>query len=412
GKAAAGETAEGAEGAKAASDAKARAGESAEASKAGSPLDRSSLERAAGHMARASDAMRSGDASRARSEASRAREALEDAAARGRDALERLRALKDLSHLKAEQDSTKEKAEAIAKRMEESPPLVSSPEGGVPGRPDVEKAAGDMGSASENLAGGRPGRASRSQKNAIDGLRSAREKVEEALEALQRAFRDRLLAYLRDRFQRMLIEQRAVSRETKSLDLKLRALRVASASAATPVDPELDRGDRQLAQSLSQREGRISLLADDVLDVLAEDGTTLVFPGIVEEVQRDVLDVAALLARIETGERTQYLQSHIASAIEDILRALEEAQRSPPPPDPSRGRSSRSGAGPLLPLSAELRMVRALEARVCERTRAFDEARPGDPLDPESKLRLDAISKKQKEVERMLRRLAEAAGER
>ncbi len=146
--------------------------------------------------------------------------------------------------------------------------------------------------------------------------------------------------------------------------------------------------------------------------MLAEDGTTLVFPGVVEELKRDILAAAALLGRVEVGERTQYIQGQIEAAIEDILRALEEAQRRPPPPNPNQGRDSRSGAGPLLPLSSELRLVRALQVRVNERTRAFDLARPEKELSPEAKIELESIRAKQAEVERMLRKLAQAVGER
>jgi hypothetical protein len=199
-----------------------------------------------------------------------------------------------------------------------------------------------------------------------------------------------------------------VTRDTRSLDLKLRALQ---ASSSAPV--EIDRKDRQVSEALASRENGVAGLADDVLDLLSEDGTTLVFPGVVGEIKDDIVNVAGLLSRIQTGERTQYIQSQIERALEEILKAIEMAQRSPPPPNPSQGRQSKSGAGPLLPHSVELKLVRTLQLRVNERTQTFDlQRKPDAALDSEDKLQLGAISKKQREVEGMLRKLGQAAGER
>jgi tetratricopeptide (TPR) repeat protein len=389
-------------------------------------LDRKMLEKAEQAMGDAEQAMKGADRGRASSKTKEARAALEEAVASGREQLEKLRADREWKKLQEDQDRTKTEAEAIAERMQTPAPLVQSPEGGVPGQSDVQAATQDMQEATSELGAERPRRASRKQADSLDKLKEGRGKTEEALEELQRALRERLLAYLREKFTKMLAEQRAVTRETRSLDLKLRALKAvqgagtpsdpapgsdpAPSAAASAEGPEIDRKDRQIAEALAAREAGIGVLADDVIDLLSEDGTTLVFPGVVEEVKRDIANVSGLLSRIETGERTQHIEREVEVAIEEILKALEQAQRSPPPPNPSQGRQSRSGAGPLLPLSAELKMVRSLQARVNERTKVFDLARKPD-LGAEDKLQLHAIQKKQKEVETMLRKLRAAAGE-
>ena len=377
-----------------------------------SVLDKKSLERAEVAMSGASEGLRGNDPSRSSTKATEARTALEEAIAQSREKIERLRAQRDFPNLQKEQDRTKTDTDALAKRMEETPPLIAPADSGVPGREDVEAAAGDMQKSSKDLGQGQAGKASKSQAQSLNKLRKGREKAEETLEELQRALRERLLAYLREKFTKMLNEQRAITRETKSLDLKLRALRAAASAAGAASDPEIDRKDRQLAENLSSREMGLTAIADDVIDLLEEDGTTLVFPGVVVEVKGDVTNTSGLLARIETGEKTQRVQGEIEAALEDILKALETAQRSPPPPNPNQGRSSKSGAGPLLPLSSELKMVRALQARVNERTQVFDANRKdAATLAPEEKLQIGLIQTKQKEVEDMLRKLREAVGE-
>ncbi|HVR73656.1 MAG TPA: hypothetical protein VMT52_04965 [Planctomycetota bacterium] len=378
-------------------------------------LERKALERAEKAMAAARDAMEKGAVKEAGAKATEARSALEEAALAGKETLERLRARREWKKLKEEQEGTREDAEKIAARMQEAPPLVSTPEEGVPGKSDVEAAARDMQEASGSLGQGKAGKASKSQADSLDKLKTGREKTEAALEELQRALRERILAYLREKFTRMLNDQRVVSRETKSLDLKLRALRAAASADFPPgsaAPASIDRKDRLTAESLSARESAIAVLAEDVIDLLEEDGTTLVFPGVVVQIQGDLTNVSGLLSRIETGNRTQHIQREIEVSIEEILKALETAQKSPPPPNPNQGRSSKSGAGPLLPLSSELKMVRSLQKRVNERTTAFDLARKGDAaLSPEEKLQVHAIAKKQGEVEDMLRKLKTAARE-
>ncbi len=378
-----------------------------------SVLDKKALARAEKAMASAEDAMAKADAPRASARTSEARAALEESVLAGKEKLERLRAQRNFKSLEEAQDTTKKETDLLAGKMQETPPLVATPEGNVPGQSEVQAASGDMQEASQSLGQGKAGKASRSQAESLDKLGAGREKAEEALEELQRALRDRLLAYLREKFTKMLNDQRVTTRETRSLDLRLRALKaVSGANASSPLEPEIERKDRQLAENLAGRESAIAVLADDVIDLLAEDGTTLVFPGVVEEIKADLANVSGLLSRIQTGERTQHIQGEIEAALEDILHALEVAQKSPPPPNPGQGRGSKSGAGPLLPLSSELKMVRALQARVNERTRAFDAVRkPAGELAPEEKIQLNAIAKKQKDVEGMLRKLREAAGE-
>ncbi len=374
-------------------------------------LDRKKLQEAEKALAAAAEHMRQGDAPKSATKAAEARALLEEATAQAREKLDRLRAARAFKEMKDAQDGTKKETDTIAQKMRETPPLISTPEGGVPGKQDVEAAAEDMKDASQGLGQGKPRSASKAQAKSLDKLKKGREKSEDALEELQKALRDRILAYLREKFTKMLNDQRAITRETKSLDLKLRALQATSAAKGS-ASFEIDRKDRQLAETLAGRETSLTLIADDVIDLLSEDGTTLVFPGVVEEIKLDLVNVNGLLSRIQTGDRTQHVQGEIEAALEDILKALEQAQRTPPPPNPNQGRGSKSGAGPLLPLSSELKMVRALQQRVNERTKAFDlKRKPEAELGPEERLQLGVTQKKQGQVESMLRKLKDAAGE-
>ncbi len=381
-------------------------------------LDRDRLAAAEAAMAGASSAMKGGAGGEAAGKAAEARKALEAARRDAAEKLDELRRRRDFATMKKAQDDTTERTKDVLERMKTTPPLVSSPEGGVPGRGDVEAASGSMESASESLGGGKARPASRSQKDALTKLNEGRRKVEETLEELQRALRERLLAYLRERFTHMLDRQRGLSRETKSLDSRLRALAtVAAASGSTSADPvpadgaegvpeaAIDRKDLQKAKSLALGEEDLRLVAEDVIDLLEEDGTTLVFPRIVGGLEADLRNVTGLLDAVRTGALTQRIQKEIEETLVEILEAIKQAQKSPPPPNPNQGRRSRSGAGPLLPTSAELKMIRSMQARLNERTRRFDLDRAVEELDLEEKRQARALADRQKEIEDLLRKV-------
>ena len=284
-----------------------------------------------------------------------------------------------------------------------------SPEGGIPGKEDVAKASENMSGASGKLSGGKAGEASENQEEAIENLEKGREKVEQTLEALQEAFRNQLIAYLKQKFTHMLAEQKAASHSTRSLDLKLRAIGLAAGGKA----PGIDIKDRQMAQQIAARELKLTIVCDDILDVLSEDGTTLVFPEIVTELQADLKHVGESMGKLQTGKATRMVQKDIEDTLSEILAALEEAAKKPPPPNPNKGREkqNQNSSAPLLAKSAELKMVRALQVRVNRRTGRFDGSREGEKLSTEAKTQLREIGRKQKEIEKLLRKIAGSIGQ-
>lgn len=356
-------------------------------------------------MRAAEGAMAQGKVDDAEASANEAREALEEALGAGKSELERLRRARDFAKMQNEQDGTRDKTVDLASLLEKPPPLAAAEDGTVPGRQEIRAAAGDMSDASSSLGAGEAGRAGESQQQAIQRLNQGRERLEEHMEAVRQAARDRILGYLRERFTHMLTEQRAIRKETESLDLKLTAHRLAAARSGSAA--EIDRRDRQAAIALASREEDLRVIAGDIVDLLTEVGSTVVFPELVAEIGEDLGNLHGKLERIETGALTQRIQKEVEEACEEILAALEQAQKNAAPPNPNQGRSNPSGMGPLLAKSQELKMVRALQMRVNKRTRDFDLDRPEtDELPPELKIQVQAIAKKQKEIEGILRKVA------
>ncbi len=339
-------------------------------SSSGSPKQQK-LNQASKKMSQASKSMQQGQKPQASQLATEARKALEAAQKKTKEQLERLRRQRDFKKMKKDQDSTKAKTLDLAKKMERTPPLTHSPKGGVPGKEDVQKASQSMGQASESLSSGEASQASPKQQQALNQLKKGRDEAERTLENLQKALRERLLAYLKERITFMLDKQKRISKNTRSLNL---AIKVANTSEEGSLNKELtvSRRNQQKAQNLARQESALALVADDIIDILTEDGTTLVFPQLVGAVKNDLQNVAQRLLQVKTQEHTQQIQRDIEASLRDILEAIKQTQKKPAPPNPGKGRQSKSGTGPLLPKSTELKMVLALQKRVNERTKRLD----------------------------------------
>ncbi|MCS5626851.1 MAG: hypothetical protein NZ935_04650, partial [Planctomycetes bacterium] len=219
-------------------------------------------------MKQAIEAMKSAEAAlagkgqdgktQASAKAAEARKALEEAIGSSRQKLEESRNNRDFPALKKEQDGTKQKTQDLLEKLSKRVPGVFSPEGGIPGKGDVAKASEKMSSASESLSGAKAGKAAGQQEEAVEELEKGREKVEDTLEALQEAFRNQLIAYLKEKFTYMLAQQKSATGSTRSLDLKLRALNLAAGGE----QPEIDIKDRQLAKRLAASELKLSAVCD------------------------------------------------------------------------------------------------------------------------------------------------------
>ena len=168
-----------------------------------------------------------------------------------------------------------------------------------------------------------------------------------------------------------------------------------------------------MAKRLAVKELQLTTACEDILDVLSEDGTTLVFPEIVIELKADLNHVGGLLDNLQTGDSTRMVQKDIEDTVIEILAALEEAAKKPPPPNPNKGREKKNqnSSAPLLAKSAELKMVRALQLRVNRRTTRFNSARKIDELSNEARTQLREIGRKQKEIEKLLRKIAGSIGQ-
>jgi len=100
------------------------------------------------------------------------------------------------------------------------------------------------------------------------------------------------------------------------------------------------------------------------------------------------------------------MQKEIETTLEELIEALKQAQQQ------KEGGGGGGGGGggdpPLLPNSAELKLLRAAQMRVNRRTQAFDASRPGTgDLDGTQKNEVQNIANRQSEIAEMTQKILE-----
>ena len=229
------------------------------------------------------------------------------------------------------------------------------------------------------------------QEKAIEELETARAELEEILRQMREEEVERLLVLLEVRVRAMLRAEKAVLAGTDKL--------------ATPSQTQSDR-ERQLEASRLAREQ--GLIGNDALKALAlvrDDGSAVAIPEALEQVREDSAQAAARLTRGDVGGTTRGILEDIVLSLEEMLGALEKAQREQQSKaqNPSGGRPAEPGEQPLVDKLAELKMIRSLQKRVNTRTKRYaqlltDGAEQVE--EPELFEALDRLAERQKKIER------------
>lgn len=225
------------------------------------------------------------------------------------------------------------------------------------------------------------------QQSAIDQLRTAMELVKQRLAQLRQAMQEEMLMALEARFSRMLARQKPLTAATLQLDQD-RSQR------------SWTRAERLLCSTISREERQLSEIAGRALEMIIEDGSTVVLPRIVRAMHDDLVTVASLMDRRQKDRFTQSLQAEIEQTLEKLIvafyQALEQHQA-----QAAEGGPVRSGGSPhqqpLVPESAELKLLQDAQLRIYRQTVSFDGVRldgNGD-LDPVMTRQIQRMSQEQ-----------------
>lgn len=269
----------------------------------------------------------------------------------------------------------------------------NNPQPTSPGGNNMRQAQQHMKDAGSKLDRGQPAAATPDQDKAIDELEKARAELQEALDQLRREQQEEMLAGLEQRFRTMLLEQTQLNASTESLD-KSR--------------DKWTRTDELNLAGLAEKQTVLGGEAGKALTILREDGSSVVFPDIVAQVRDDMIDVAGRLGAKQTGTVTREVQGQIVQTLQELIAAVEQRQKDGPPPSPGQGPpGSAEGAAPLLPGSAELKLLRSCQMRVNRSTQQLD----GMGKEPSAEVvdQAKRLSVRQEQLAEMARKISERA---
>lgn len=173
-----------------------------------------------------------------------------------------------------------------------------------------------------------------------------------------------LLDAIERRLNKMLQAQMKLRTDTIALNLRLEDTKKAGRK---PARADVDRG-RQLGEG----EAGIAVEAEKLLEVLREEGSTVVIPDVVQDMRQDLDTLAQRLTKLLAGEYTQEIQTDVIQTLKELIVVIQEERER---------RQGKGGGGQdgmegdnderLLPNSAELKMLRSLQTRVNRRTQRF-----------------------------------------
>ena len=363
------------------------------------------LESAAENQKKAEQKLTEGKAANAKRSEDKALKDLNDALNELKKEHRRIASLPPEAFEKMAQDQrrTERKTDDLAKDMKNSPKSGQQGQDGQqgqagqqnpkqqPGQQSVQRAQKAMQNASGDLSDQDPKKAARQQKKAEEELDKALREIEERLDQLREETRAEKLARLEARFREMLVRQQIATIVTMELDDKKNHLGA------------LRRRDLITMLRLSTEELEISELGQQAYDLLLEDGTSIVFPEMVQHVREDLGRVAQFLESEQIGLLTQMIQREIEASIEEMLEALKKSSKE----GGGGGGGGGGGNQPLLQKSAELKMLRAAQLRINSVTRQFDLIRPDGKLGEALARELDNIRGRQADLVEMMHRIME-----
>ena len=292
------------------------------------------------------------------------------------------------------QEQTEHATDTLAQKMEKAEQKGENGEAKpTPGRKSVQQAVPKQKAAAGTLKEYKP--AKQKQQDAKEDLEKARDELDDAINQLRQQLQDEVLRALEERFTAMLAKQRELSLQTKTLD-KTRGQTLTA-------DGTLPAALVERIQSVGSGEQDLEVEAGDALKLLEEEGTTAVFPDIVTELKGLLHETAALCRGNDTGKVVQGKQAEVEETLALLINALRRTIEQ----KEGGGQCNCNGQPQLVPISAELKMIKYLQERVNKRTKDYDQGTPAALRDTdEARGEAVELSGKQARVRDLTRKLA------
>ncbi len=239
------------------------------------------------------------------------------------------------------------------------------------------------------------------QERAVEELETARAELEEILRQVREEEVTRLLVQLDARIRGMLKAERTVQADAEKV--------VAASGVQGPRERQLE------TARIGRDQQAITTEASRAITLVRDDGSAVAIPEALEQVRDDSSTVAARLARGDVGPDTRALVGEIVVGLEELLAAVERAQQASQREQAAgAGGGGQAGEQPLVDKLSELRMLRALQARVNARTKRLAtliDVADGDPVAADNRAVLSRLVERQRAIEQAARDIVEGMTE-
>jgi predicted nuclease with TOPRIM domain len=212
------------------------------------------------------------------------------------------------------QEATQAATDKLAQEMEQPAEGEQPSDEAKPGQKRVQQAVPKQRAAAGQLKEQKP--AKQKQQDAKDDLDAAKKELDEALAQLRQQLQDEVLRALEDRFTAMQKRQKELSARTVALD--------GARKNVLTADGQLPASLVEQLQGLAKGEDELAAEAGDALKLLGEDGTTAVFPPLVEQLRDDLAAVAKRLAASQSGPDVQQAQRDVEDLLDLLINALRK----------------------------------------------------------------------------------------
>ena len=240
---------------------------------------------------------------------------------------------------------------------EQKPP--SSPEEAA--EQQLQKAIEKMQQAQEELKQANRDEATIKQRDAEEEIRKAIDRLERILRQLREEEMQRELARLESRLRKMAALQSRILDDTVAL-------------SATPVEQRNRHVDLK-AGDLAFAEKDVTLEADRAMLLLREEGSSVAFPEVLDQIRGDTRVVAERLAETKIDVVTQGIQKDILAALEEMIATTQKAQRDLEKKQQQQQSQQQQQQGsqeePLVQALAELKLIRTMEIRIKSTTQRY-----------------------------------------
>ncbi len=244
---------------------------------------------------------------------------------------------------------------------QEQPPASKPPSAEQEVEQKLQQAIEKMEQAEKELEDAKRDQATEKQRDAEENLRSAIDRLEQILRQLREEEMQRDLAKLESRLRKMAAMQTKVLDDTVAL-------------AATPLEQRNRQTDLK-GGDLAFEEKKITLEADRAMLLLREEGSSVAFPEVVDQIRADTVRVADRLSQTKIDAVTQGIQQDILAALEEMIAALQQAQRDleEKKQQQQQGQPQQPGQQeqPLVQALAELKLIRTMETRIKSTTERY-----------------------------------------